>query len=166
MGWMIPAHFLWGICQKKAGADAPAFRKLCGVYSSTSSSADRLVMTSTSPASSSNSKASSSSSFSSAIHVIWTTESLEIVNTVTYGGVETVQYPLAIYRSWFRRFFTFVVPLACINYFPALAILDRADPYGGPAFMGWAAPAVGLGFLLVTLQIWQIGVRHYRSTGS
>ncbi len=29
----------------------------------------------------------------------WTTESLEIMNTVTYGGVETAQYPLSIYRD-------------------------------------------------------------------
>ena len=41
----------------------------------------------------------------------WTTETLEIVNTVSYGGVETAQYPLSIYRPWFRHFFTFVVPL-------------------------------------------------------
>jgi len=96
----------------------------------------------------------------------WTTESLEIVNIITYGGVETAQYPLSIYRPWFRIFFTMVVPLACINYFPALVILDRADPHGAPAFLGWAAPAVGVLFLLATFQIWKIGVRHYRSTGS
>ncbi|MDI7276672.1 MAG: ABC-2 family transporter protein, partial [Anaerolineae bacterium] len=53
----------------------------------------------------------------------WTTESLEIVNSVTYGGVQTTQYPLAIYRDWFRRFFTFVVPLACVSYFPVVGIL-------------------------------------------
>ena len=60
----------------------------------------------------------------------WTIESLEIVNTVTYGGVETAQYPLAIYRPWFRRFFTFVVPLATMNYFPAHAILGKPDALG------------------------------------
>lgn len=96
----------------------------------------------------------------------WTTETLEIMNTVTYGGVETAQYPLVIYRRWFRRFFTFIVPLACINYFPALAILGRTDPLGTPVFFQWAAPAVGIAFLAITLQIWKIGVRHYRSTGS
>lgn len=96
----------------------------------------------------------------------WTTETLEIVNTVTYGGVETARFPLTIYHPWFRRFFTFVVPLACINYFPAHAILDRADPLGTPAAFHWAAPAVGIAFLLATFQVWHFGVRHYRSTGS
>jgi ABC-2 type transport system permease protein len=96
----------------------------------------------------------------------WTVETLEIVNTVTYGGVETAQFPLSIYRPWFREFFTFVIPLACVNYFPALGILGRADPFGAPTAMAWASPLVGLLFLLVTFRIWDLGVRHYTSTGS
>lgn len=96
----------------------------------------------------------------------WTTESLEIMNTVTYGGVETAQYPLSIYRDWFRRFFTYVVPLASVSYYPALAILGRTDPLGSTALFRWMSPAIGVGFLLVALQIWELGVRHYRSTGS
>ena len=96
----------------------------------------------------------------------WTTESLEIVNTVTYGGVETAQYPLAIYRAWFRRFFTYVVPLACVGYYPALGILERPDPLGSGPLFQWLSPLVGLIFFVVCLRIWQVGVRHYRSTGS
>ncbi len=96
----------------------------------------------------------------------WTTETLEIMNTVTYGGVETIQYPVSIYRPWFRKFFTFVVPLACVNYFPLLAVLGRPDPLGTPLVFQWAAPAVGVAFLIVALQAWKVGVRHYRSTGS
>jgi ABC-2 type transport system permease protein len=96
----------------------------------------------------------------------WTTESLEIINTVTYGGVETAQFPLNIYRPWFRAFFTFVIPLATINYFPAHAILERLEPTGSPAIFQWGAPLIGFVFFLLTLQVWQLGVRHYRSTGS
>ena len=96
----------------------------------------------------------------------WTTESLEVMNAFTYGGMETAQYPLTIYPAWFRRFFTYVVPLACLNYFPSLAILDRPDPLGTPAVWHWISPSVGLVFLLAALKLWQVGVRHYRSTGS
>ena len=96
----------------------------------------------------------------------WTTESLEIMNTVTHGGVETAQYPLPIYRPWFRRFFTFVVPLAFANYFPAIAILDRPDPLGMSPVLGWIAPLVCLAFWFLSLQVWKFGVRHYASTGS
>lgn len=96
----------------------------------------------------------------------WTTESLEIMNTVTYGGVETAQYPLEIYRTWFRRFFTFIIPLACVSYYPTLGLLDRADPLGSPATLHWVAPLVGFFFFALCLQVWKFGVRHYRSTGS
>jgi ABC-2 type transport system permease protein len=96
----------------------------------------------------------------------WTTESLEIANCVTYGGVEASQVPLTIYRPGFRRLFTFVVPLACINYFPLHAVLKREELYGAPEVVFWASPLVGLLFLQCALGIWEFGVRHYRSTGS
>ena len=96
----------------------------------------------------------------------WTIETLEIMNTLTNGGVFAAQYPLVLYRPWFRRFFTYVVPLACISYFPALALLDRPDPLGSSLLLQWLAPATGVLFLLASLRIWEVGVRHYRSTGS
>ena len=96
----------------------------------------------------------------------WTTESLEIVNTVTYGGVQTTQYPLTIYRGWFQRFFIYGIPLACVSYFPLLAVLGRPDPLGAPVVFQWLSPLVGIAFLAASLQVWNLGVRHYTSTGS
>ena len=93
----------------------------------------------------------------------WTVETLEIMNAVTYGGTETAQYPLTIYRPWFRRFFTFVIPLACVNYLPARALLA---PPGTAPLLSWLAPLGGVLFLAISLRLWQIGVRHYHSTGS
>lgn len=101
-----------------------------------------------------------------ATSAFWTTESLEVWNAFTYGGVTMSQYPVAIYRPWFRKFFTFVVPLACINYFPGVAILGRADPLGTPVILQWLAPLAGPVFLAVCLWFWGLGVRRYRSTGS
>ncbi len=96
----------------------------------------------------------------------WTTESLEIVNTVTYGGVQTAQYPLTIYRTWFRQVFTYIIPLASVSYYPSLALLDRVDPLGSSLLFQWLSPAIGIAFLIICLQVWHVGVRHYRSTGS
>jgi len=93
----------------------------------------------------------------------WSTQSLELINCVTYGGVHAAQYPLAIYDSWLRRFFTFIVPLACISYFPGLAILGKVEE---SAALHYAAPLAGVLFLVFSLQVWRVGVRHYRSTGS
>lgn len=96
----------------------------------------------------------------------WTVESLEIVNTITYGGVEAGQYPLDIYAGWFRRFLIFVVPIGCVTYLPVAAILGRADMTGVPAWMGAVSPLAGLAFLSIAFAAWRGGVRHYTSTGS
>ncbi len=95
----------------------------------------------------------------------WTIETLEIMNTVTYGGTETAQYPLTIYKPWFRRFFTFVIPLAFANYLPLSSLLGRSE---SPGFhvMAAASPLVGLLFLIVSMSLWKVGVQHYHSTGS
>lgn len=96
----------------------------------------------------------------------WTTETLELVNGITYGGVQTAQYPLSIYQPWLRRFFTVILPMGCVTYFPLLAILRRPDPLGTPVLFHWLSPLAGVAFVLVTLRLWQVGVRQYCSTGS
>lgn len=96
----------------------------------------------------------------------WTVESIEIVNTTTYGGVETAQFPLTIYRDWLRRFFTYIVPLASVTYFPIVAILGRPDPLGTTRLFQALSPLAGPLFLALTLRVWRLGVRHYASTGS
>lgn len=96
----------------------------------------------------------------------WTVETLEIMNTVTYGGVEAAQFPLSIYSRTLRRFFVFVVPLACVSYFPVIAILGKADPLGTPPWLGWVSPLAGPLFLAASLRVFRLGVRRYTSTGS
>jgi ABC-2 type transport system permease protein len=96
----------------------------------------------------------------------WTIESIEAVNIFTYGGSEMISYPMHIYPRGLRRFFTYVVPAILINYYPALYILDKADPFGLPAYAPFVAPLVGIGAMLLALVFWQFGVRHYQSTGT
>ena len=96
----------------------------------------------------------------------WTTESLEIMNILTYGGVETAQYPIAVYRRFFRRFFMFVVPLGSVCYFPAVNIIGKVDPLGAPPLVGWLSPLAGVLFLSAALLFWKLAVRRYTSTGS
>ncbi len=96
----------------------------------------------------------------------WTVESLEIANVLTYGGVQAAQYPLALYAQWFRRVLTFIVPLACVAYYPALTILGKADPLGAPGWIGLVSPLAGFVFLAVAFGAWRLGLRRYASTGS
>jgi ABC-2 type transport system permease protein len=96
----------------------------------------------------------------------WTIESLEVANVVTYGGVQAAQYPLSLYSDWFRGLLTFVVPLACVAYFPVLVILSKPDPLGTPMWFGVVAPVAGFVFMALSFVAWRFGIRHYTSTGS
>jgi ABC-2 type transport system permease protein len=96
----------------------------------------------------------------------WTVESLEVANTLTYGGVFAAQYPIEIYSKWLRKFFTFVVPLSCVAYFPIVGILAINDPLGAPTWFLHVSPLAGFVFLAASLAIWRLGVRHYTSTGT
>ena len=97
----------------------------------------------------------------------WSIESLELMNTMTYGGVESAQYPLAIYERWFRQFFTYVIPLACVAYFPVIAILGIDDPLGSSFAFQVAAPLAGFAFLGFAVFVFhRVGLTHYASTGS
>lgn len=40
----------------------------------------------------------------------WSTESLEVMNSLTYCGVFATSYPVTIYRSWFRDIIIYIVP--------------------------------------------------------
>jgi ABC-2 type transport system permease protein len=93
----------------------------------------------------------------------WTIETLEVMNITTYGGMETGQYPMSIYKAPLRLFFTFVIPLSCVGFYPITALLHHE---GLPLILGALAPSLGILFLLVSCRIWNLGVRHYHSTGS
>lgn len=95
-----------------------------------------------------------------------TIEALEIMNVFTYGGRTTAGYPFDIFTGWFRRFFTFVIPLAAVSYYPGLVIMRVADPLGAPPWVGWISPAAGFAFLGASLLVWRYALRWYSSTGS
>lgn len=101
-----------------------------------------------------------------AVLAFWTVESLEVVNAVTYGGVQAAQFPLSLYPTWFRTFLIFVIPLGCVAYFPVLTILDKPDPLGAPDWLLPLTPAAGFLFLALSFVGWRIGVGKYTSTGS
>jgi len=96
----------------------------------------------------------------------WTVESIEMMNAVTYGAVTTAQYPLSIYHDWLRKFFLYVVPLACVAFFPVLVVLGREEEFGCSVVQAWIAPLAGPVFLIVALRIWKFGVGKYCSTGT
>jgi ABC-2 type transport system permease protein len=97
----------------------------------------------------------------------WTLgETAELQNMLTYGGSAALTYPVSIYSKWFRRVVTYGVPLAFVNYFPALAALGRVESAGWPRFVPWLSPFVCLGVLCLARAAFALGLRRYESTGS
>ena len=58
------------------------------------------------------------------------------------------------------------MPLAFVNWYPALYLLDRPDPFGFPAWLQFASPLAAVLLGPSPLLAWRTGVRHYTSTGS
>jgi len=96
----------------------------------------------------------------------WSVQSTELPNMLTYGGVEASSYPISVYKRWFRNALIFIIPLAFVNYFPALYILGRPDPLGLPYLMRFLFPLASAVVMLPALKFWNYGVNHYKSTGS
>jgi ABC-2 type transport system permease protein len=96
----------------------------------------------------------------------WTSDASEVANAFTYGGNTVTQYPLSIFPREVVTGLTFLVPLAFVNWYPALYILDRSDPFGFPAWLQFASPLAALVLGTLAVLVWRTGVRHYSSTGS
>ncbi len=97
----------------------------------------------------------------------WTLgQAQELQNVLTYGGAAALSYPVSIYATWFRRALTYAVPLAFVNYFPALAALGRTQSAGWPAFVPYLSPFVCALVLALGLAAFTQGLRRYESTGS
>jgi ABC-2 type transport system permease protein len=96
----------------------------------------------------------------------WTIQSIEVVNIFTYGGSEMMAYPMHIYQQWMRQFFTYIIPAIFLNYYPALYILDKPDPFNFPPIASFLSPFVGVGILLLAFRFWGFGIRNYQSTGT
>lgn len=90
----------------------------------------------------------------------WTKESLS--GFIRYGVRQFIQYPISIYPAAVRAILTFVIPMAFVNYYPALSLLGKA-----PLFL-WPFVTLGVGLVLIflSLVVWRAGLRRYAGSGT
>lgn len=93
-------------------------------------------------------------------------DAAEVQNSFTYGGCTMLQYPPTVFAKDLLRGVTFIVPLAFVNWLPALYVLGRPDPLGLPGWVAYLSPLVAFAVFLPASLAWRAGVRSYRSTGS
>lgn len=90
----------------------------------------------------------------------FTLSGLEFMNVFTIGAREHGKYPFDIYGKKFLLVVTFLIPYACVQYYPLLFLLGRGKWWYG------LLPMFGFVFLIPCYGLWRLGVRHYKSTGS
>ena len=90
----------------------------------------------------------------------------EVQNAFTYGGTTLLQYPPGLFAQDLVRGVTFVLPLAFVNWLPALYVLGRPYPLDLPQWVAFLPPLVAAGCCALAGLAWRAGLRSYRSTGS
>ncbi|MFD5630549.1 ABC transporter permease [Streptomyces sp. NPDC127072] len=90
----------------------------------------------------------------------------EVQNSFTYGGSTLLQYPPTVFAKDLVRGVTFVLPLAFVNWLPALYVLGRPYPLDLPAWTAFVSPLVAVVCCALAGLAWRVGLRSYRSTGS
>lgn len=93
-------------------------------------------------------------------------DAAEVQNSFTYGGSTLLQYPPTVFAKDLLRGVTFVLPLAFVNWLPALYVLGRPYPLDLPTWVAFTPPLVAAGCCALAGIAWRAGLRAYRSTGS
>ncbi|ATL28047.1 putative integral membrane transport protein [Streptomyces formicae] len=93
-------------------------------------------------------------------------DAAEVQSAFTYGGNTMLQYPPTLFSKELVRGVTFVLPLAFVNWLPALYVLGRPYPLDLPEWTAFLPPLVAAACLALAGLAWRTGLRSYRSTGS
>lgn len=90
-----------------------------------------------------------------------TIHGLEVKNVLTDGGKHMAQYPIGIFKKGFIFIFTFIVPYASVNYYPLLYLLGKSNN-----ILYLLSPLLVIIYLIPCILAFNLGVKHYNSTGS
>lgn len=91
----------------------------------------------------------------------FTIEGIEVMNIVTDGAREYGKYPFDTYGKAVLKIVTYVVPFALFQYYPFLYLLGRNTNK-----VLIILPLASAFFYLPCYLFFQIGLKHYKSTGS
>jgi ABC-2 type transport system permease protein len=74
---------------------------------------------------------------------------------------DAARWPATVFRGLWRIFFTFVIPLALMTTYPALAILGRLSGETAALALGGT-----VAFMIVARLVWKRAIGHYTSASS
>lgn len=100
----------------------------------------------------------------------WFVKNVEVVglfnNQESSSFRTAIDFPISIYNKFFQLFFTFIVPYAFINFYPATYFLNKSDNLLFHPVLQFCTPVVGILVFGIAYLIWSIGINQYSSTGS
>jgi ABC-2 type transport system permease protein len=94
---------------------------------------------------------------SAAFYVVRLDNLIYLFNSV----FDAARWPASVFRGLWRILFTFVVPLALMTTYPALALLGRLEGATALRALGGA-----LAFVVLARAVWKRSIGHYRSASS
>ena len=95
----------------------------------------------------------------------WTGRSSMAINLVMEFNVLVQHYPIDIFGVWFRVLVTGIIPVAFMNYYPALMLLGKLDPQSPNAWLGYISPLVALILIAIASVVWRLALQRYSSSG-
>jgi ABC-2 type transport system permease protein len=90
-----------------------------------------------------------------------TIEGLEFTNIFTDGSREFGQYPMDLFRKEVLIVFTYLIPIACVNYYPIMYILGQSN-----SILYLISPLFCLLLFIVAITTFNKCLEHYESAGS
>jgi ABC-2 type transport system permease protein len=95
----------------------------------------------------------------------WTGRSRRASQLLNRLNVMVQYYPVDIFGYMFRVIVTALIPVAFMNYYPALMLLGKLDPQSPWGWLGYISPVVALTLVIITSAIWHLALRRYSSAG-
>jgi len=86
---------------------------------------------------------------------------LDNLNYLLGAIFDTARWPVQVFRGVWRAVFTFVIPVAVMTTFPAMALLHRLDRDTALATVGGV-----IVMLTVSRLVWRAAIRNYTSASS
>lgn len=77
-----------------------------------------------------------------------------------------IRFPLSIYSKFIQMLLTFVIPYAFVNYYPAQMFFDNIEYLIFKDYIIYFSPIVAFIWMSIAIVFWNIGIKHYKSTGS
>lgn len=95
----------------------------------------------------------------------WTGRSRRAHQLLNRLNMMVQHYPVDIFGYAFRVIVTGLLPVAFMNYYPALMLLGKLDLQSPWGWLGYMSPVVALTLVIITSGIWHLALRRYSSSG-